>query len=437
MSEAAAPKPRIREPNRDRPIPWLIQDDSLPPEHPARLFWEMFGALNLDAFATHSKSVEGHPGRTLRSPRMMLTLWSYALSQGITSARRIARLLHTDLAFRWIVRDIDLCHQKLSDFRVAHRQALNDLFTQVLAVLLSKKLVSLELVGQDGTRVRASAASSSFRGEEGLAACAEQAALHLRAVLAAEDQAQTPARHARQVAAARDYARRVADAQAQLAGLHTRRPREVDRRGRPRTAQDRRKKRGGQSKLARVSTTDPDARVMKMPDTGFRPGYNVMFATAGSPLGGPRTIVGVLLSNQGTDTGMLLPMTEEIEARTGQVPKVLLADGNHLKHSDIQQVRQKGVRVLVPPKKSQRSETRASPPPSDPAVAEWLSDTKSEEGKKLYKARASLSELANAMAKGKFGLDQVQVRGQERVVCVVLLTALASNLLQHSTKLVN
>lgn len=431
MSESAAPKPRIREPDRSRPIPWMIQDDSLPPDHPAQVFWRLFGTMDLSAFAAHSKSVEGHPGRTLRSPRMMLTLWCYAISQGICSARRIARLLHTDLAFRWIVRDIDLCHQKISDFRVAHRKALNELFTQVLAVMLSKGLVSLDRVGQDGTRVRANAASGSFRGEKALAECAEQAALHLKAVLAEEDQALNRARHARRLAAAKDFERRVAEAQQHLACLNEKPIPKGDRGGRPRSARARRKGNGRRERLARVSPTDPEARVMKMPDTGFRPAFNIIFATAGAATGGPRTIVGLLVSNQGTDTGLLVPMAEEIEARTGRLPKTLLADGNHLKHEDIIELRKRGVRVLVP----ERKRGKTAPMPSNPELKAWKQDMASEEGKKLYRARASLSELSNAFAKGMFGLERVLVRGMGRVVCVVLFAALTSNVLQHAAKL--
>jgi hypothetical protein len=87
--------------------------------------------------------------------------------------------------------------------------------------------------------------------------------------------------------------------------------------------------RGQGGEHPRASTTDPEAKVMKMADGGFRPAFNVQFATAGDPIGGPRTIVGVRATNVGSDMGSVAPMLDQVQRRTGQLPKAILADANH------------------------------------------------------------------------------------------------------------
>ena len=190
-----------------------VPEDQLPDGHRARLLWKIVETLNLTAFTAGAKAVEGRQGRPVASVRMMLTLWLYAISIGVGSARAIERLIGTDDAFRWIVGDQTVSHSRLSEFRVGHGAALDKLFTDVLAVLLSKGLVTLDLVAQDGTRVRAAASAPSFRREAALEECREQAALHVKAVLAeADDPEATEGEKRARLAAALDYQRRVDEA---------------------------------------------------------------------------------------------------------------------------------------------------------------------------------------------------------------------------------
>ena len=55
------------------------------------------------------------------------------------------------------------------------------------------------------------------------------------------------------------------------------------------------KKKADDKEKARVSTTDPEATVMKMADGGFRPAYNVQFSTDTAL----RIIVGMEVSTSG------------------------------------------------------------------------------------------------------------------------------------------
>lgn len=407
-------RPRVTLPQRRQAvIRFEMPEDSVEPSHPARVLWDVTGKLDLSAFLSGAKAVVGSAGRPTLSPRMILALWLYAISQGIGSAREIARLTATDAAYRWIVGDLEVSHHTLSAFRVGHGQALDRLMTDVLASLMHKGVLSLQLVAQDGMRVRASASAPSFRSYGSLLACREQAALHLKAVLAAADDPEaSAAQKAAREAAARDFQHRVEDAIATVKELQ-----QTRRANRP----------------ARASTTDPAARVMKMADGGFRPAYNVRMATAGSAMGGPRTIVGVQVTNVGSDMGSIRPMLDQIEQRVGQLPETLLADANHAAHECIRDATRRGVQAIVAvPERSKDSGPNAA---SDRAIIDWRHRMQTEDARNLYRARAGLCELTNAQLRSRHGVNQFLVRGLGKVTCVALLAALASNLLQHAPTL--
>jgi hypothetical protein len=343
---------------------------------------------------------------------MLLTLWLYAISVNVGSGREIERQLGSDPAFQWIVGDKRVGRTTLNEFRVSHPKALEKVFGDVLGVLMSKGLVSLDLVAQDGTRVRASASSPSFRSASALADCRRQAALHLRAVLAQADDTDDEQQQRAREAKARDFQRRVDEAAAVVRELQ---------------------KRNFSDKTVRASTTDPEARVMKMPGSGFAPAYNVQLATAGAPQGGPRTIVGVRVTNVGSDYGSVGPMIDDIEQKCGKRPSVLLADNGHASSADIRAAADRGVTALIAPQG--RSMRKQPNPNEDPAVASWRERMRTDEAKEQMRARASLCELSNAHIKTRFSMASLLVRGLTNVTCMVLLASLTANLVAHAAAL--
>lgn len=174
--------------------------------------------------------------------------------------------------------------------------------------------------------------------------------MHLKAVLAqADDPELTRAQHAARVAGALDFQRRVEAAAAEIQEIH--------------------ESRGASERPARASTTDAEARVMKMADGGFRPAMNVQMATAGSELGGPRTIVAVNVTNVGSDMGAVTPMLDQIERRTGKLPETLLADANHASHEALSAAHSRGVNVLIAvPKRSRESGAKGD---RTPEIEAW------------------------------------------------------------------
>lgn len=412
---------RTREPERSQG--WLfvqMPGERLAPTHPVRVLAQAVERLDLTAFVEGAKAVEGQAGRPRTSPKLLLSLWLYGLTRGVGEACELARRAQQDEAFIWLCGGVEVSHDALSSFLVDHRQALEGLFTQVVGLLLRHGLVTLEHVAQDGTRVRASAGAPSFRSAPALQACEQQAQAHLRAVLAqAEDPQLTRRQQAARQAAARDYLARVEKALEQLS---------------VREARNAARKKSDRAKdPLRTSTTDPQARVMKMADGGFRPAYNVQLAVAGNPQGGPRTIIGVQVTNEGTDAGSLTPMLQQVERRCGQLPEKLLADGGHACLEDLKACAARGVEAYVSvPERMAKAGAQGD---HSPEVKAWRERMASEQGQTEYRGRAGLVENVNAQLKERYGLTQFAVRTLPKVTCMALMVSLAHNLATHGAAL--
>src|SRR5436190_19429870 len=164
---AASPvQPRVKPVDRCQ-LTWQMLDVErlIEPDHAARAIWELVGRLKLEGFYAPIEAVEGSAGRTPWDPRLLVSLWIYAYSRGISSAREIARRCTYEPAFQWLCGLGEVNHHTLSDFRVGHDASLRELFVQVLGVLSGEGLVSLERVMHDGTKIKACAGSDGFRRE--------------------------------------------------------------------------------------------------------------------------------------------------------------------------------------------------------------------------------------------------------------------------------
>src|SRR2546427_4290946 len=160
---------RLRVPER-RQGAMVVQcpEDLVPAQHPVRMVMALVERLDVSRFAEAIQAREGVAGRDATDPRLLVALWLYGCIRGIGSARELARRSEESAAFRWLCGGVTVNHRLLSDFRGDHGAALDELFTQVIAALVDKELVSVSRVSQDGVRVRVSAGASSFRREERL-----------------------------------------------------------------------------------------------------------------------------------------------------------------------------------------------------------------------------------------------------------------------------
>jgi len=406
--------PRLRRANRDQvTFRALALDQMLPEDHQARLVWEYVEGLDFTPLYGWIQAVEGRAGRNATDPRILMALWLYATLQGVGSARALDRLCKYHLAYQWICGDVPMNYHTLSDFRTDHAEFLDRLLTESVAVLMNEGLVELKRVAQDGMRVRASAGAASFRRGQTLQECLKEAEEHvasLRAELEADPAATTKRQRAARQRAARERTEKIQKALEQLP--------EAEAKKKPK---DREK--------ARVSTTDPDARVMKMGDGGYRPAYNVEFATDTAA----QVITGVEVVNSGSDQGQMAPMVQQHEERYSRQPKEMLVDGGFTKKEDITKVSppQGNTVVYAPVQKSKDANRDPHTPRGDdsPAVAEWRQRMATSEAKEIYKERASTAECVNAIARNR-GFWQFRVRGLFKARAIALWHALAHNLMR-------
>jgi len=415
---ASGGAPRMREPVRDQIELRAADLDSLiGQDDPARLVWAYVEPLDLSELEDRIKAREHTPGHPPASPRLMLALWLFAASQGVGSARALAQLCESHDAYRWLCGGVSVNYHTLADFRVGCADLLDRLLTEHLAALAKAGLIDLDTLAQDGVRIRASAGAASFRREATLdrhLAMAQSVVEELKREVDAHSDASNERIKAAKERAARERSERVKAAQAALGEIKRRR-------------QDREQKRGNgkKPKEPRASTTDPEARVMKMADGGFRPGYNVQVASAA----GEQIVVAVEVCNTGSDRGLMRPMLERLRAHTGHFPGRYLADGGFCSAEDIEWAHGQGIEVYCPPTQSKHG--------TDPYLARrgdgdgvlaWRARMASEPGKAQYKSR-SICECIHARWRN-WDLRQLTVRGIEKVRAVVLCYALTNNILQ-------
>ena len=424
----SAPPTRPEEARVLRPVRYQLQwlprtlDEVLAEDHPARAIWGFLEKLDLSAFYGSINATLDRPGRSTTDPQVLLAVWLLATVEGIGSARRLARLCQEHDAYRWLCGGVPINYHMLSDFRGAHPGALDELLTQIVASLTTAGAVTLERVAQDGMRVRASAGASSFRRQETLETHLEAARAQVER-LAKEREHPDPGVNQRERAAreraARERVERVEQAldylpQAQAAKERQQQTQAIAKRAKV--------------SAPRVSSTDPEARVMKMPDGGFRPAYNVELATDQAQ----GIIVGVTVIKEGTDAGQALPMEEQVVERTGRHPGAYLMDGGFATREDITALEERDVTVYAPVKlpKSKPEEERYQPRYGDsPQVVRWRQRMATEEAKAVYRQRGSTAEWANAQV-SQHGVSRFTVRGVAKVTSVMLLVAVGHNLLR-------
>ena len=425
-------------------------DSALPAEHQARAVWAFVQSLDLQALYAQSRAVEGSVGRAPIDPAILMSLWLYATLDGVGSARELDRLCESDDAYRWLCGGVGVNHHTLGDFRVEHAQWLDDQLSRNVAALLSQGLVSMNRVAHDGMRVRAHAGAASFRRRETLEQLMQDAQAQVQALKL--EVADDPGAGTRRVRAARQRAasereqriERALEAMAEidktLSGKGKKRqadttqgetdraePAVEDQTAGEQTAEQQatRPEQPKKPKEPRASTTDHEARVMKMADGGFRPAFNAQLAVDT----GTMIITGVELINSGSDMGQMLPMHEQHQDRYARVPEQWLTDGGFAKHDQIEQLEVQATKVFAPvvaPKDKQRD--RYAPLPGDSqALGRWRERMGTDEAKLIYKERAASIECTNAHLRNR-GLQRFNVRGLNKARAVLLWHALAHNL---------
>jgi transposase len=473
-------RPRVKAVNRSQ-MTWQMLDVErlIEQDHPARAIWDLVGRLKLEGFYAPIEAVEGGAGRTPWDPRLLISLWIYAYSRGISSAREIARRCTYEPAFQWLCGLGEINHHTLSDFRVDHDKSLRELFVQVLGVLSSEGLVSLERVMHDGTKIKACAGSDSFRREDRLKEHLEKARKQVEAMGDPREEEPTRKRAARE-RALRERQERLEHALEEVQKVRDAKRNEKDK--------------------ARASQSDPQARIMKQSDGGYAPSYNVQMSIEASH----RIIVGVEASQSPSDFVHLIGAVAQVEANLGRKPAQVVVDGGFTSRENIVGMAQQGVdfigslpeanptagqqllrgvsekfypdrfkydakrdtfrcpagqslrhkghefcpgvvyhryqakaevcavcrfRAECCPKNQHRGRSIVRPE-YDSAVRRFTEKMETQSAKAIYRQRGAIAEFPNAWIKDKLGLKQFRLRGLTKVRLEVLWAAVTYNIQQ-------
>ena len=404
----------------------MIDLESLPADHRARLVWSFVESLDLSQLYDQVLAREGEAGRPAADPAVLLSLWLYATIEGVGSARELERLAQSDAPYRWLAGGVPLNYHGLADFRVESVEVLDRLLTQSVTALIGEGLVRLSEIAVDGTKIRASASKKSFKTSEKLlkieAAVAERL-VALKRELTDDPGASTRRRQAARERAARDVQARAGRARAALERLAAERKARAAKH-----AKDEARK-----KEPRASTSDPEARFMRFPDGAVRPAYNAQIAAA--PKEG--VIVSIEVTDRRNDAGLAGPMVDDIARRYGRTPDRLLVDTSYATSEDIVALAAHAagpVSVYTPPPNEKETVKPASlarrrrKREKEPACLKaWRERMASEAGKAVYALRQRIERI-NADRKNH-GFGFLAVRGLIKAKAHALWHALANNLL--------
>jgi transposase len=396
----------------------------LPLDHVARLIWLFVMSLDLTELYAAIKSQEGEAGRPGADPAVLLALWLYATIEGVGSARELARLVKRDIAYRWIAGGVPVNYHNLADFRVDHVAVLDRLLTESVTAMIDQGLVSLDEIAVDGTKVRANASRESFKTGTKLmqieAEVTERIA-QLKSEVHGDPAASSRRRQAAQKRAAQDVKERAERALKALEQIKAERAE---------NAKDHAKDEAKKSE-AKASMTDAEARIMRFSDGAVRPAYNAQIAVA------PRegVIVAVEMTDRRNDSGLAVPMVDDIVRRYGQAPERLLVDTTYATIEDIAALdaNAAGKVTVYTPVPAEREDitpaslrNRKSKRKHEPqAVKDWRARMATAAGKAIYSVR-KLIERVNAERKNH-GFGFLPVRGLVKAQGVALLHALAHN----------
>jgi len=299
----------------------ICVEELIAADHKVRAIWELAGRLNLERFADTVKTQQGGAGRPAWDPRLLVSIWVYAYSEGIGSAREIERLLEYEPGFQWLCGLAKVNHHTLSDFRVNHKEALDGLFTQMLALLEKEQLLNLERVMHDGTKIRAQAGEDSFRREKTVREHLERARTLVREMGDPRDDRSR--REAAQQRVVRERMERLQRVAAELEKMQA-------------------QQESGEREQTRVSMSEPEARRMKHGDHAFAPSYNVQISTDAQA----KAIVGMHLSQNSSDAGSLVAAVEEVEKNLGRKPQQIVVDGAYTHRNSMEAMEAKEIEMF-------------------------------------------------------------------------------------------
>lgn len=415
--------PRIKSPVRDQ-IEFNIGslDELIPPDHMVRFVWDYVCKLDMDSILTTIHSVQGNAGRPATDPRILLSIWLFATLEGIVSSRVIEEFCNEHIAYQWLCGGVYINHHTLSDFAGKYGSQFEEFLIQSVGILAKENVIDFDEISQDGLRVRASAGTGSFRRQKSLEELCENAEKYLKNLRTEFQKNPSSSRNkkeASRIKAAEERERKTKQAIEELKKLKEQKLK--------------RGKKGAQEMAkyleeARASITDPECRNIKMPDGGFRPAYNVQFATTKKGL----CIVGVDVTNQSNDAGLIKGMIDYVREKYHKLSNKWLVDGGYYDLDEINTISKEYPNCKIyMPERNQDVEKELSIFKEDRiGIRDWRDRMRTEEGKNIYKNRMGTAEFSNAQSRNK-GLRQFLVKGLEKAKFVAHRFALVHNMQRY------
>ena len=308
----------------------LVEED-----HPARAIWDLLAGLDLSRFAAGIRAVEGRAGRDACDPQVLIALWLYALSRGVREARALDAWSQYEPGCQWLLGLGRINYHPLSDFVTEHAAALDQLFVQVLQVLMAAGAANLERVAHDGTKIQAAASRKSFKRQARLAECRKWAEEHLAALQQQPPGEWSAARRKAQERAARERRERVREAEEELKRQQA-------------------EKAPAEQAEVKVSVSDAEARIMRQGDGGFAPSYNAQISTDSAH----GVVVAYAASQAKEDSQELQPALERIEQNARRQPAQILVDDGYTTRENIMETAE-GATELIGSRGADRSRNQA------------------------------------------------------------------------------
>jgi transposase len=403
--------------------------DWLPENHLAYCVSDVVDQLDLSAIeVVYEEEDRGQPPY---HPRMMTKILLYGYCVGVFSSRRIQKRLVEDVAFRVLAAGNQPDFRTISDFRKLHLQALEELFQQVLRLVLEVGALKLGRVALDGSKVKANAskhkAMSYGRMEESEKRLREEVQKLMKQAEAAdeeEDKRYGRERHGEELP--EELQRR----ETRIARIQEAKKVLEER------AREKAKGEGKDSKEAKpepkaqYNFTDPESRIMKGSD-GFVQGYNTQVAV--EPLF--QLVVGQTVTQAANDKQQMVPLIEAIQEQSGQRPEEVLTDSGYCSEENLKYLAKRRMEGFVATEKQKHGEPsepcKRGPLPKDASRVERMKrKLKTKVGAAVYARRKCIVEPVFGQIKQGRGFRQFLLRGLEKVRGEWALICTTHNLLK-------
>jgi len=415
-------------PEQDLLLPPSLRE-WLPENHLAYCVSDVVDQLDLSVI--ESVYEEEDRGQPPYHPRMMTKILVYGYCVGVYSSRRIQKRLVEDVAFRVLAAGNQPDFRTISDFRKLHLKALEELFQQVLRLVLEVGALKLGSVALDGSKVKGNAskhkAMSYGRMEESEKRLREEVRKLLKQAEAAdEEEDQRYGRDRRGDELPEELQRR----ETRIARIQEAKKALEERAREKAESESKDRKEAKPEAKAQYNFTDPESRILKGSD-GFVQGYNTQVAV--EPFF--QLIVGQAVTQAANDKRQMVPLIEAIEAQSGQRPEEVLADSGYCSEENLQYLAKRRMAGFVATEKQKHGERnepcQRGPLPKDASRVERMArKLKTKVGAAIYARRKCIVEPVFGQIKQARGFRQFLLRGVEKVRGEWALICMTHNLLK-------